>query len=87
MTYEIRLTREAEADIRRLDPVIARRVISKLQWLADNVETVRHEALGAAWQGVFKLRVGDYRALYTLDVPRQQIIVHFARNRREVYKL
>ncbi len=87
MTYEIRLTPGAEADIRRLDPVIARRVISKLQWLAENIETVRHEALGAAWQGVFKLRVGDYRTLYTLDAPSRQIVVHFARNRREVYKL
>ena len=87
MTYEIRLTREAEADIRRLDPVIARRVISKLQWLAANTETVKHEALLAAWQGVFKLRVGDYRVLYTLETPSRRIIVHFARNRREVYKL
>ena len=48
---------------------------------------VRHEALSAAWQGVYKLRVGDYRALYTLDAPSRQIVVHFARNRREVYKL
>ncbi len=87
MTYEIRLTREAEADIRRLDPVIAHHVISKLQWLAENIETVRHAALGAAWQGVFKLRVGDYRVLYTLDAPSRRIVVHFARNRREVYKL
>ena len=46
-----------------MDPVIARRVISKLQWLAENTETAKHEALAAAWQGVFKLRVGDYRVL------------------------
>ena len=87
MTCQVELTPTAEDDLRRLDSVVARRIIAKLLWLAENVETVRHQALSGAWKGVFKLRVGDYRALYTREAPNGRIIVHFVRHRRETYKI
>ena len=55
MIYNVALTPVAEADLRRLDATVARRVMAKLQRLAENVETIRLEALAGAWQGVFKL--------------------------------
>ena len=58
MTYEVVLTPTAEADLRRLDSAVARRAIDKMQWLANNIETIRLETLTGSWQGVFKLRVG-----------------------------
>ena len=86
MTHEVALTPTAEADLRRLDSAVAHRVVVKLQWLAENAETVRPETLTGTWRGVFKLRVGDYRVLYTREATRQRIVVHFVRHRREVYK-
>ncbi len=84
--YQAEFTVDAEADLARLEKNIAQRVLKKLRWLAENFETVKHEALTGEWEGVFKLRVGDYRALYTFDPSQQRIIVHFVRHRREVYK-
>lgn len=86
MTYGIVLTRKAEIDIRRLDLAIAHRVTAKLQWLAENVETIKHEVLTGSLQGFFKLRVGGYRVLYTWEGLNRRIVVHFIRHRREVYK-
>ena len=86
MTYEVTLTPTAEADLRRLDSAVARRAIDKMQWLADNIETIRVETLTGSWQGVFKLRVGVYRVIYTREAQTRQIVVHFIRHRREVYK-
>lgn len=86
MTYDVALTPTAKADLLRLNPDVARRVIDKLQWLADNVQTIRVEALTGSWRGVFKLRVGDYRVLYTRDAGKQRIVIHFVRHRRDVYK-
>jgi mRNA interferase RelE/StbE len=60
--------------------------LKKLRWLAENFEVISPEALTGQWQSVFKLRVGDYRVLYTSDRERQKIIVRFIRHRREVYK-
>lgn len=85
MTYEIRLTREAEADIRRLDPVIARRVISKLQWLAHRNGQAR--SIVSSLAGGVQAPRGRLPCPNTLETPSRRIVVHFARNRREVYKL
>ena len=74
-------TSNAEADLTRLDAPVAQRVLKRLRWLADNFEAIRPEALTGQWQGVFKLRVGDYRVLYTYDRAKRRIIVHFLRHR------
>ncbi|MDE0218432.1 MAG: type II toxin-antitoxin system RelE/ParE family toxin [Spirochaetaceae bacterium] len=86
MTCRVELTPTAEEDLRRLDSAVARRVIAKLQWLAENVDTIRHETLAGPWKGVLKLRMGDYRMLYTREAPKGRIVVHFIRHRREIYK-
>ena len=85
--YYVDFTPDAEADLARLDTPIAERVIKKLRWLVDNFDTLKPEALTGEWQGVFKLRVGDYRILYTFDKAKRKIIVHFVRHRHEVYKI
>lgn len=84
--FQAELTPNAEGDLARLDQSIAQRVLKKLRWMAENFEVVKHEALTGEWEGVFKLRVGDYRVLYTFDAAQQRIIVHFIKHRREVYK-
>ena len=84
---QVALTPTATADLRRLDPAVARRVVTKLHRLAENIETVRLETLAGPWQGVFKLRVGDYRVLYTREQTQRRVVVHFIRHRREVYKM
>ena len=86
MTYEVALTPTAEEDLRRLDAPVADRVIEKIRWLAENADTVRVERLSGPWQGVCKLRVGDYRVIYTRDSAARRIVVHFVRHRNAVYK-
>jgi mRNA interferase RelE/StbE len=34
----------------------------------------------------FKLRVGDYRVLYELDLKQGRIYLHYVGHRREIYK-
>ena len=65
--YQVEFTSNAEADLARLDVPVAQRVLKRLRWLAENFEAITPEALTGQWQGVFKLRVGDYRVLYTCD--------------------
>ncbi len=85
--YQVDFTPGAESDLSRLDAPIAQRVLKRLRWLAENFEMIRPEPLRGQWKGVFKLRVGDYRVLYTFDRAKHKIIVHFIRHRREVYKI
>lgn len=85
--YQVEFTNAAEVDLSRLDRTIAQQALDRLHWLADNAETVRHRALTGQWRGVFTLRIGDYRALYTLDRTERRIVVHFVRHRSEIYRL
>jgi len=84
--YRIRFTPEAEADLARLGSFAAQRVLKKLRWLAENLDIMIPEPLTGPWQGVFKLRIGDYRVLYTFDKAELNITVHFVKHRRQVYK-
>ncbi|MBU2609875.1 MAG: type II toxin-antitoxin system mRNA interferase toxin, RelE/StbE family [Chloroflexi bacterium] len=81
----MKFTTEARADLARLDLQLARRVFNKLHRLVENFEFLVPEPLTGDWKGVYKLRIGDYRALYTFD--KMQLLVHFIRHRREVYKI
>lgn len=85
--YNVHFTPTAIADLDRLDKPVAQRILNKIQWLAKNFDSLAPEPLTGRWAGVFKLRVGDYRVLYTSDRNKNSITVHFVRHRREVYKM
>ncbi len=86
--YEVEFITEAEEDLARLNKPTAQQVLKKLRWLAENFEVITSEPLTGQWQGLFKLRVGDYRVLYTFSsAERRVIIVHLIKHRREVYKI
>jgi len=81
----LKFTTEARADLARLDKHLALQVFNKLHRLAENFDLLVPEPLTGDWKGVCKLRIGDYRALYTFD--KTQLLVHFIRHRRELYKI
>jgi len=84
--YSLEVMPEARDDLAGLDTPVARRVLNKLRWLAENLDAVTPEPLTGQWKGVFKLRIGDYRSLYTIDSTERRITVHPIKHRREVYK-
>ena len=85
--YHVKFTPAARDDLKRLDKPIAQRIFSKIHWLAENFDALTPEPLAGQWQGVYKLRVGDYRVLYTFDAGESMLVVRFVRHRREVYKI
>ena len=85
--YRVEFTNTAENDLSRLDRTVAQQVLDKLRWLADNAESVRHKALTAQLKSAFSLRIGNYRAIYSLDQMERRVLVHFVRHRSEVYRV
>lgn len=84
--YQVEFTPTAASDLARLDKSSAQRILSRIRWLADNFSVLSPEPLTGQWEKVYKLRVGDYRVLYTFSTSESIITVHFVRHRREVYK-
>ena len=84
--YNLEWMPEARDDLAGLDKPIAQRIFNKLCWLAENFEVITPETLTGEWKGLFKLRVGSYRAIYTVDRAERHLTVHLIKHRREIYK-
>lgn len=84
--YHLEFMPDAESDLAGLNKSIAQRILTKIRWLAENFNVIIPEPLSGQWKGVYKLRVGDYRVLYTFNTITETITIHIIRHRREVYK-
>ena len=75
---------DALEDLERIDFVIAQRIASKVTWLSENFSSIVPERLERDLAGLYKLRVGDYRAVYSI---RGEIIsIQAAGHRRDIYR-
>ena len=85
MMYSLEILPSARADMSRLDPPVARRVMRRLLRLARDSESFDHYALTGRHAGKFRLRIGDYRAMYWLDRENRRIEVESIGHRSDVY--
>jgi len=81
----IEWTEDAIKDPEKLDKPIVQRVLKRVDWLCDNFEKVTPKPLTGEFKGTFKLRIGDWRAIYTLE--GQTLVIQFIGHRREIYKI
>ena len=89
MAWKVELTPLAEKDLDKLDPQIARRILSFLHRRLAVLDDPRSlgEALKGSKLGEFwKYRVGDYRIISSIEDQQLTIYVIRVGNRREVYR-
>jgi len=85
--YHVEFRPEAINDLARLAPDVRERVLDRVRWLATHFDEITPEPLrGRQWRGVLKLRVGDYRFLYTADRRPRRLTIHLIGHRREIYR-
>ena len=72
--------------MQKLDKSIASRIVTKIKWLAENLDDIKLESLSGEFSHLFKLRIGDYRVLYGFNKPDKMIIIHLIGHRSEIYK-
>jgi mRNA interferase RelE/StbE len=71
MSYLIEYQPEAIDDLADLTEAVRDRIVKKINWLAENFESIEPQPLTADLVGLFKLRVGDYRVIYEFDRQEQ----------------
>lgn len=86
MSYTVEFEPEANEDLNQLDEAIRERILTKINWLSSNFDQIKPQALTGDLSDVFKLRIGDYRALYDFSRAEQLITIIRIRHRREVYQ-
>ena len=81
---KIEWTERAIKDLERLDKPIARRILRRLAWVSKNFQSIVPEPLTGELKGTFKLRIGNWRAVYTVE--GKIIVIQFIGHRSEIYK-
>ena len=76
----------ARQDLAGLDRSLRRRILDRLQWFSENFDYISPLPLSNEWRGFFKLRVGDWRVVYTFNTERKAIIVQYIDRRDRIYK-
>jgi mRNA interferase RelE/StbE len=89
MAWKVELTPQAVRNLDKLDPQIARRILSFLHGRLAQLDDPRTlgEALKGSQLGEFwKYRVGDYRIITSIEDRKLIVYVLRSGNRREIYR-
>lgn len=81
MSYQVIILKRAKKFIDRLPMNEKRRVISAIEQLPDGTDIKPLKGT----QGVYRLRVGEYRIIYTVDNGKLVVYVIDAGNRGQIY--
>ncbi len=84
MAYSIKWSKESVKDLESLDFSIAQRIVAKVSWLGENFERIMPERLSNVLKHLYKIRVGDYRAVYAVE--NKEIVIKYVGHRRDIYK-
>jgi len=84
-SYRIEFKRSAERDIRRIQADLIPRILEKVEALRDD-PSPRQSLKLSGTEATYRLRVGDYRVIYSVDTETKTIVVYYIRHRREAYR-
>ena len=83
--YQINFQPSVEKDLRKLSSENCDRLLARIEELANDPLPVQSLKLKGT-QGLYRIRVGDYRIVYEVDLLTKSILIHYVRHRREVYR-
>lgn len=83
--FRISFARSAARELERLDPPVARRVLLAIEKLADNPRPPGCVKLQGS-QNEWRIRIGDWRVVYTVDDKGKLVDIVAVRHRSDVYR-
>ena len=84
--YQLRILDSATRELAALDRQVAIRIARRVQWLSENIESIRPLPLSGDLSDLYKFRIGDYRVIYEILRAEQTLVIHAVGHRREIYR-
>lgn len=83
-SYNLRIKRSAEKELKALPKANLSRIVDKIQSLTEDPRPPGHQKMSGHSQ--YRIRQGDYRILYTIDDTDRVVEIVKIGHRREVYR-
>lgn len=84
-SYAVTFARSARRELENLDGSLAKRVISRIEGLAQEPRPTGARKLQGE-QNLWRIRIGDHRVIYNVDDRKRIVDIVRIRHRREVYR-
>ena len=85
MSYKVSLSRQAEKAVYKLPKYVIMRIVQQIDELEYNQRPSGCRKLHD-FENKYRIRVGDYRILYSINDKDKNVIVHRIIHRREAYR-
>lgn len=86
MAYTVEIAPAAKRQIRALPKAAQARVVERLRALAEEPRPRGAKKLQGEAGDFYRVRVGDYRVVYSVDGKKLEVLVVKVAHRREVYR-
>ena len=83
--YNISFKPSVEKDLRPLPKSAVARVIEQIESLKTDPFPRQAIKLSGA-ERLYRIRVGNYRIVYEVDIRIKQVMIHYVRHRREAHR-
>ncbi len=84
-SYKVVFKPSVEKDLRGLPQAVVVRVLDHAEQLREDPFPRGSRKLTGA-ERLYRVRIGDYRMIYSADQERREIIVQYVRHRRDAYR-
>jgi mRNA interferase RelE/StbE len=84
-SYSLSYRPSVEKDLQSIPRSFVARIIARIERLPSDPFPPQSAKLQGA-ERLYRLRVGDYRIVYEVDLDALHIIVQYVRHRRDVYR-
>jgi len=84
MSYEIVWSKNSINFLNKLEPLIAKRIIKSVKEFSKDPKAKEFKRLRG--EGAFRLRVGNYRAIFDFEQKNQRINIIKIGHRKNIYK-
>jgi mRNA interferase RelE/StbE len=72
-------------EFKQVTPALIPNIFSRIEALGSNPFPKQSLKLSGV-EATYRLRIGDYRVVYEVDMDTRTIIIHYIRHRKEVYR-
>ena len=85
MPYSIDFKPSVEKDLRVLPKAIAARILERIETLRD-IPLPRQTIKLSGAERLYRIRIGQYRIVYEVDMQSEQVTIYYVRHRKDVYR-